>query len=290
MTSRYSHCESTSEYMRIPIYHLEDAIARSIPSFSHQDRLDPEMDLDKIADRSVTTNSGDFSWSLYFDPPFLARLMYSGFLPICTQLGEGLFCLLPKLHKKRTVLGPGDEFHVSTKVRKHAHKYTLSISQDFEEVVQGVREQHGDNCWLYPPLVNALIDLATSRYNLPALCPVSVVSVELRSVEDKRLVAGEIGYIVGSIYTSMTGFYTDDGSGSVQLAALCGLLRRLKFTMWDLGMMMEYKKKFGCREIPRREFITRLRESRDNVGIAKSLSDCRDFIEAKELIRELRPS
>ena len=289
MASRYNHTEPDSEYSNVPLYHLEEAISRSIPSFGHQERLDPDMDLDKVTDRSIAKSSGDFFWSLYFDPPWLIRLMYSGFLPICTQLGEGLYCLLPKLHMKRTVLSL-DEFHVSKKVRKHAHKYVLSISKDFEAVVEGVHEQHSDSCWLYHPLENALVDSATGRYTLPASCPVSVVSVELRRAEDHRLVAGEIGYTVGSIYTSMTGFYRDDGSGSVQLAALGGLLRRLNFTLWDLGMMMNYKKNFGCREIPRQEFLTQLRASRDECRTARSLVNCRDFLSVTELIRDLNTS
>jgi Leu/Phe-tRNA-protein transferase len=288
---RYSHCDYSSEYSSIPVYRLEEAILRSIPSFSLQTRLDPEIDLDRFVGQFISNNvGGDFCWSLYFDPPFLVRLMYSGFLPICTQLGDGLYCLLPKLHKARTVLGLDEIFHVSKKVRKHAHKYILSINRDLKGVVEGIHEQHGDSCWLYPPLENGLIDLGTGQYILPGSCSVSVVSVELWSVEDDRLVAGEVGYCVGSIYTSMTGFYRDDGSGSVQLAALGGLLRRLKFTMWDFGMMMEYKKKFGCREIPRREFVNKLREARDDGVVCRSLAEYSEPVNAVELIRELKTS
>jgi Leu/Phe-tRNA-protein transferase len=287
-SSRYSHYENGSEFANIPIYHLEQAITRSISSFRLQDRLDPEMDLDKAADKN--TSLSEFCWSLYFDPPFIVRLMYSGYLPICTRLDESLYCLLPKLHTKRAVWRTDELLHVSTKVRKHAHNFVLSINRDFRGVVAGIREQHGENCWFFPPLENALTDIATCRYKLPSNCSVTVVSVELWSVGDNRLVAGEIGYTVGSIYTSMTGFYRDSGSGSVQLVCLGGLLRRLKFDLWDFGMMMDYKKNIGCREIPRNQFIESLRLYRDKYQVSHCLGLCQDSMSAVDLISELKTS
>ena len=293
MDSRYSHCHRDSEYSAIPIYHLEAAITRSIPSFSESQRLDPEMDLDKAADRMA--NSNDFAWSLYFDPTFLVRLMFSGFLPICTDLSDSLYCLLPKLHRRRAVMNISTDsnLHVSRKVRKHAHKYRLFVNRDFEAVVDGIKEQHGESCWLFPPLVNALTDLALSKFELPKECPVGIFSIELYTVDDDRLVAGEIGYTVGSIYTSMTGFYRDSGSGSIQLAALGGLLKRRHFSVWDFGMMMQYKRDLGCREIPRSEFIDTLRRERNKrVCLKPSIGQDGDddYMNVSNLIREVKTS
>jgi Leu/Phe-tRNA-protein transferase len=286
---RYRHCDRGSEFAHIPIYHLESAIMRSIPSFRRQDKLDPEMNLDNVAEKTTAALS-EFCWSLYFDPPFIVRLMYSGYLPICTRLDDSVYCLLPKLHRNRTIWLTSEILHVPKKVRKHAHKYALSINRDFRGVVAGIHEQHGESCWLFPPLENALTDIATYRYELPPNCSVSVVSVELWSVDDNRLVAGEIGYTVGSIYTSMTGFYRDNGSGSVQLAALGGLLRRLSFDLWDFGMMMEYKRNFGCREIPRNQFIESLRLYRDKYQVGRCIGLGQDRLSVMDLISELKNS
>ncbi len=53
---------------------------------------------------------------------------------------------------------------------------------------------------------------------------------------DGELVAGEIGYIYGSIYTSMTGAYRKEyaGAGSVQLACTGAWLVKAGIRLWDL--------------------------------------------------------
>ena len=180
----------------------------------------------------------------------------------------------------------GDGLHVSRKVRKNSHKYELSINQAFDQVIDGIRKEHGDNCWLHSPLVDSLRELQRSNISISKFPPVQVYSIELWSIETGQLVAGEIGYRVGSIYTSMTGFYVEDGSGSIQLAALGGWLIREKFLAWDFGMMMDYKERLGCRGIDRCEFVDFLRLHRQDstVGSPMATGPGSQRINARELI------
>jgi len=69
-------------------------------------------------------------------------------------------------------------------------------------------------------------------------------------------VAVELGYIHGSVYTSLTGARTENGSGTVQLLSLVKLLQKDGMKMWDLGMAMSYKEEIGATKMPRTEFLS----------------------------------
>jgi Leu/Phe-tRNA-protein transferase len=182
--------------------------------------------------------------------------------------------LLPKLHKQRCVISLlPSELHIHKSVRKKAKKYHLTLNQNFRQVVQYCRAQH-EHCWLYPPLVAALEAIMLEQDGMEATvvdesaatnkkgerrpscrAMVRIYSIEVWNTATQRLVAGELGYTVGSIYTSLTGFSKEDSAGSVQLAALGSALVQSGFQMWDLGMWMEYKEDLGAKVMERADFI-----------------------------------
>jgi Leu/Phe-tRNA-protein transferase len=214
----------------------------------------------------------DFCFSKIFDFRLIAALMVEGFLPIAT---DGV--LLPKLHEERCVISLPDALHIRRSVRKKAKKFRLSVNQNFDAVVAGCREQHGDRCWLYPPLVEAFrtihsgsIEVRVPNSNgvqqlAPIISPVSLYSIEIWNA-DGDLVGGELGYTVGSIYTSLTGFSKESSAGSVQLALTGRLLIYSGFTLWDLGMEMEYKRDLGSSLMPRETFVKYVHRVRDCKG------------------------
>merc|ERR1711963_1351709 len=66
----------------------------------------------------------------------------------------------------------------------------------------------------------------------------------------------------GAMYTSLTGFRREDGTGTVQMLALVGLLIRSGFQCWDLGMQMDYKNDLGAEDIDRHDFVALQRSLR----------------------------
>ncbi|KDO34155.1 hypothetical protein SPRG_19010 [Saprolegnia parasitica CBS 223.65] len=202
----------------------------------------------------------DFWVSRCFQPLYLALIMYEGFLPIATQQARTVY-LLPKLHMERCILDPA-AFHISKSVRKKAKDYTLKFNTAFDAVVRGCHEQHGV-AWLYPEVVQGFRGL------LPGI----TVSdqghqVRLHSAELWRgdvLVAGELGYTNGAMYTSLTGFVRPgaNGAGTMQLQALGSYLHVHGFQLWDLGMSMEYKLHMGAMDVPRPTFVQMVRELRN---------------------------
>jgi Leu/Phe-tRNA-protein transferase len=227
---------------------------------------------------------GDFCYARQFHPQLLVQLLAEGFLPIATAEGR---ILLPKLHAQRCVIdlrgtdsdhqgnshgnSASSHLHISKSVRKKSKRYHLTINQAWEDVVDGCRHQHGEHCWLYPSIVGAFAALhrqphvakipADPSVSCPPLeCPVRMLSVEVW--QDNVLVAGELGYTVGRMYTSLTGFANVSGAGSVQLAATGRLLLTCGYRWWDLGMDMEYKRELGAMLLDRPDFVQQVRSCR----------------------------
>jgi Leu/Phe-tRNA-protein transferase len=93
-------------------------------------------------------------------------------------------------------------------------------------------------------------------------CPVRLYSIECWDAVTGELSAGELGYSVGKIYTSLTGFTLVDSAGSVQLAALGALLCINGFETWDLGMDLDYKQRLGAKKLDRPDFVSLVHTSR----------------------------
>jgi Leu/Phe-tRNA-protein transferase len=241
----------------------------------------------------------DFYVAKSFDPRLIAQLMCEGFLPIA---GSSRF-LLPKLHLERCVLQlrPHSKLHISKSTRKKSKRFQLSINAAFDDVVKGCHKQHGIN-WLFPPIVNAFraLQRETIEYGGCAAqlvekdsfrpsgtIPVRFYSVEIWNATTGELAGGELGYSVGGIYTSLTGFTNEDAAGSVQLAALGKLLLQCGFINWDLGMEMEYKRQLGAELIERTDFVREVHRTR--VENKDLVLRCNGRKNAKEIIDFDRP-
>lgn len=222
----------------------------------------------------ITPYHDEFCYTRIYDERLVAALMVEGFLPIAT---EGI--ILPKLHHHRSVVSLPESLHVSKSIRKKSKKYRLTINQCFDRVVEGCRRQHGPRCWLYPELVRVFKEIhdagqlnsvvVHSNTNRREAAPVRLYSIEVFNEETGDLAAGELGYTVGSIYTSLTGFSAENSAGSVQLAALGRLLSTLHFSMWDLGMGgagMEYKQNLGSHLLKRDDFVAHVHNVRVTKG------------------------
>ena len=161
-----------------------------------------------------------------------------------TKAGRsGLVALLPKLHRERCILRLAD-LKVQRGTRKRAKHFELSVNTSLDAVVAGLRRQHGEDCWLYPPLVEGLraIMAAPGAFDSDGgkgatTAAVRVHSFEVWDAASGALVAGELGYSVGLLYTSLSGFSEKNGAGSAQMAATGALLASADAELWDFGMV-----------------------------------------------------
>ena len=94
------------------------------------------------------------------------------------------------------------------------------------------------------------------KHFLSTICeqPMIVGGSELKGVmmqlvlEDRsglrEIMAVEVGYSIGKTFVSMSGAYNKgrSGAGSYHLFMLRAVLRWRGYRLWDLGMLMDYKK------------------------------------------------
>ena len=203
-------------------------------------------DVPRVVDL-VDARGVEFCASPRLDAEMVARVCRAGFLPMSEEF-TGHEILLVKAHEQRCLLDPA-ELHVAKSTRRRARGLAIAVDEDFERCLDAIVAHHPDR-WLTDRLNEVLRELhARPRGG------VATHSVEV--YDGSRLVAGEIGYTCGGVYTSLSGFHAQSGAGSVQLASLGVLLWRAGFAWWDLGMVIEYKLALGARVFGREEFLRR---------------------------------
>ena len=194
------------------------------------------------------------------EPDSVEAAALAAFMPMAVRLetpvGPRPF-LLPKLHLERCLLDPRLA-RVTRTARRESARYSFSLNTAFRDVALACVEAHG-NDWLVPELVDVFCALHDGR----AARRVGFVSVELWKAcgKSKELVAGELGYLIGEAYASLTGFSRVSGAGTVQLATLGVALAVAGVHVWDLGMPIDYKLRLGGRVLPRTRFMPILRRA-----------------------------
>ncbi len=195
----------------------------------------------------------NYYWSDNFSPEYYIAQAKAGFIAV-TDYYEDQELLLPEIQFTYALLDFKD-LHISKKVKtilakKEVH---LEITQELDEVVAHINASH-KNCWLSPnylQMLNATKGL-DDNFNL--------VSVAIRG--KGQLIAGEIGYIIGETYTSLSGFSSREKAyrnyGTLQLVLLAQYLQTSGFAFWNLGQpYMSYKLALGAKIYERKTFLTR---------------------------------
>lgn len=231
--------------------------------------ITPSDNCDKVVDSLLATDySEEFCLARDFDEDFIARLMEAGFLVMSTELKddepdneengrdkntESFFILLPKLHLVRSALF-FPELRIKKSIRRFLSKYELRVNTDFDFILDKCVEIHGAE-WLTPPLTRVLKDLRKRK-------DIRAKPVSFAVYRDGEIKAGEIGVVMGRVYTSYSGYREEDNAGTVQIILMTQWLRETGFDFLDLGMPLEYKTAMGAQDITPGHFVEIFRAAR----------------------------
>ena len=222
-------------------------IQLGIPPLSFEDLCTPEVLHEKIYPDLYK----NYYWSDDFSPEYYIAQAKAGFIAV-TDYYEGEQLLLPEIQFSYALLSP-DALHISRKVRKLLRDRQLSIEvgRALDEVAREINASY-KSCWLTEKYLETLKNTQDLDKNF------QVIAVTLK--EDGKLIAGEIGYILGKSYTSLSGFSSKEkryrNYGTAQLVLLGQYLQENDCVLWNLGQTyMEYKLALGAKAYERTDFL-----------------------------------
>jgi leucyl/phenylalanyl-tRNA--protein transferase len=173
-------------------------------------------------------------------PEVILRAYREGVFPMADPLTGRLGWYSPD---PRAIL-PLDGFHVPSRLARR--KFELSSDRDFEGVIDACAARPAT--WISPEIRAAYVGLRKLGH---------AHSVE--AVAAGKLVGGVYGVAIGAAFMAESMFHRKTDAGK---AALVGLLRHLArrgFELCDIQMTTPATLQFGAVEIPRSEYLSRLR-------------------------------
>ena len=189
--------------------------------------------------------------SLPLDPETLLSAYAQGVFPMADRDGRiRLYTADP-----RGVL-PLDAFHVPQTLRQLVRKpperggFEIRVNHDFESTMRGCMSGRRDGSWINADLIKAYVRLHDLGY---------AHSVE--AWREGKLAGGLYGVSLGAAFFGESMFHRERDASKVALVHLVERLRERKFELLDTQATTTHLKKFGCVDIPAREYLVRLRRA-----------------------------
>jgi leucyl/phenylalanyl-tRNA--protein transferase len=165
----------------------------------------------------------------------------------------------------RPILLP-EELKISRSLRQTIKKgiYKITMNRAFEGVIRScskIRRKEDEGTWITDEMIDAYIRLHKAGYAL---------SVE--AWDGDELAGGLYGVILGKAFFGESMFARKSDASKVAFVKLAERLKQLGFKLIDCQVTTTHLARFGARELPRPEFIYRLKQAlsssnKDNLKI-----------------------
>lgn len=145
---------------------------------------------------------------------------------------------------------PLDEFHIPHGLKRTLRKEPFEIRVDtaFSEVMQGCALRK--TTWISEEIITSYEKLFELGYAHSVEC-----------WQEGELVGGLYGIAIGGAFFGESMFSQVADASKVALVSLVERLRDRKFQLLDTQWTTDHLSGFGCREIPRHEYLTQLNQA-----------------------------
>jgi leucyl/phenylalanyl-tRNA--protein transferase len=145
-----------------------------------------------------------------------------------------------------------DGLHVPRRLARtlRSGRFSVTFDRDFDGVVRGCADRPGQGTWITPEMIRAYTELHRLGW---------AHSVEAWHAGE--LAGGLYGVAVGGLFAGESMFTRVRDASKVALVRLAEHLRRRGFELFDIQFCTEHTSRLGAVEIPRAEYLARLRRA-----------------------------
>jgi leucyl/phenylalanyl-tRNA--protein transferase len=145
-----------------------------------------------------------------------------------------------------------DGLHVSRRLTRtvRSAKFTATVDRAFVEVIRGCVHRPYDGVWITPEMIDAYTRLHELGH---------AHSVEVW--HEGQLAGGVYGVTVGGLFAGESMFTRVRDASKVALVHLVEHLRQRDYQLFDVQFLNEHTARLGAIEIPRRDYLCRLRKA-----------------------------
>lgn len=214
-------------------------------------------------------------WSESWDPDLYVTIARAGFICVSIIHPELGAVLIPELQQSYTVLD-WENLHCSRNLRRlmtsgqlEEYAVELRVVNPADHVLDRLLDYHGAKNWIHEPYQTLVRELGANGTD-----DFAMHGVELWSKARNELIAGELGYSIGAVYTSLSGFCAREYPewnhyGTLQQVLLARALQKRGYSFWNMGdVTLAYKMALGARIVPRAAFLERWCAARDSMPAA----------------------
>lgn len=149
----------------------------------------------------------------------------------------------------RGILPLDESFHVSGTLRQliRQEHFQIRINHDFEATMRGCMADRAEGTWINEAIIRAYVRLHEMGF---------AHSVE--AWRNGELAGGLYGVSLGAAFFGESMFHRQRDASKVALVRLVQRLRDRGFELLDTQACTPHLRRFGCTEIPAREYLRRL--------------------------------